>query len=146
MYLDDSALLQCRLGFISEVIVIGIVIGIVNPVPLFFPFSQSYPLIFFKRFFVLVNIDHAPTFLFLGMTSSVIISTIQSPTPTMPIKSSMTVIISSTVASAVLMIILLMSALMVLCIVIMRRRRNAKKNDLKEPSSPNRFEIHELLN
>ena len=33
VYLDDSALLQCTIGLISEVIAISIVIGIVNPIP-----------------------------------------------------------------------------------------------------------------
>ena len=35
MYLDDSVLLQCRIGLISKVIVIGIV----NPIPLFWSLS-----------------------------------------------------------------------------------------------------------
>ena len=60
---DDSALLQCRIGLISEVIVISIV----NPMPLFHSlFSQSYPLIFFPKgfctcfhyfFFTINNVD-----------------------------------------------------------------------------------------
>ena len=42
---------QCRIGLISEVIVISIV----NPMPLFLSlFLQSYPL-FFQKFFVLVQ-------------------------------------------------------------------------------------------
>ena len=46
-------MLQCRIGLISEVIVIGIV----NPMSLFPSlFSQSYPLIFFQKVFVLVSI------------------------------------------------------------------------------------------
>ena len=47
----DNGLLQCRIGLISEVIVIGIV----NPMPLFPSlFSQSYPLIFSQKVFALV--------------------------------------------------------------------------------------------
>ena len=54
VYLVDSALLQCRIGLISEVIVIGIV----NPMPLFPSlFLQSYPLIFFQKVFVLVHVS-----------------------------------------------------------------------------------------
>ena len=49
----DNGLLQCRIGLISEVIVIGIV----NPMPLFPSlFSQSYPLIFSQKVFALVKI------------------------------------------------------------------------------------------
>ena len=49
----DNGLLQCRIGLISEVIVIGIV----NPMPLFPSlFSQSYPLIFSQKVFALVSI------------------------------------------------------------------------------------------
>ena len=69
VYLDDRALLQCRIGLISEVIVIGsnsdqsiIVIGIVNSMHcqsyiLLFQslFSQSYPLIFAQNVFALVS-------------------------------------------------------------------------------------------
>ena len=48
----DNGLLQCRIGLISEVIVIGIV----NPMPLFPSlFSQSYPLIFSQKVFALVE-------------------------------------------------------------------------------------------
>ena len=49
VYLDDSALLQCRIGLISEVIVIGIYSDQHRQsyMPLFQSlFSQSYPLIF----------------------------------------------------------------------------------------------------
>ena len=51
LYLVDGAMLQCRIGLISEVIVISIV----NPMPLFLSlFSQSYPLIFSQKVFALV--------------------------------------------------------------------------------------------
>ena len=44
---------QCRIGLISEVIVIGIV----NPMPLFLSlFSQSYPLIFSQKVLHLYNL------------------------------------------------------------------------------------------
>ena len=62
MYLDDSAIidtsiygamLQCRIGLISEVIVISII----NPMSLFPSlFSQFYPLIFSEKVFALVSI------------------------------------------------------------------------------------------
>ena len=42
MHLDDSALLQCRIGLISEVIVISIVIDIVNPIETVLMMSQPY--------------------------------------------------------------------------------------------------------
>ena len=42
VHLDDSALLQCRIGLISEVIVISIVIDIVNPIETVLMMSQPY--------------------------------------------------------------------------------------------------------
>ena len=57
VYLDDSALLQCRIGLISEVIVIGIYSDQRRQsyMPLFQSlFSQSYPLIFSQNVFALV--------------------------------------------------------------------------------------------
>ena len=60
VYLDDSALLQCRIGLISEVIVIGIYSDQRRQsyMPLFQSlFSQSYPLIFFQNVFALVVIS-----------------------------------------------------------------------------------------
>ena len=59
VYLDDSALLQCRIGLISEVIVIGIYSDQHRQsyMPLFQSlFSQSYPLIFSQNVFALVSI------------------------------------------------------------------------------------------
>ena len=53
--LDDSSLLQCRIGSISEVIMIGIiiiVISIVNPMPLFQSLFCNPILSFFPKTFL----------------------------------------------------------------------------------------------
>ena len=62
VYLDDRALLQCRIGLISEVIVIGsnsdqsiIVIGIVNSMH-----CQSYILLFQSLFFAILSFHFFP--------------------------------------------------------------------------------------
>ena len=59
VYLDDSALLQCRIGLISEVIVKGIYSDQHRQCYMTFfqsLFSQFYPLIFFQNVFALVSI------------------------------------------------------------------------------------------
>ena len=60
LYLDDSALLQCRKGLISEVIVIGIV----NPIPLFLSLSSAilsshfFPKGFCTKFIIFYLLHH----------------------------------------------------------------------------------------
>ena len=53
MYLNDSALLQCIIGLISKVIMIGIV----NPMSLFLSLFAILSSHFFKKVFALVSVN-----------------------------------------------------------------------------------------